>query len=60
MTMSDNKLKRYTLLRRADGDAERREAPSSSGRPGVRRLTLVRRAQQWPPLPLGDTPAPRR
>jgi hypothetical protein len=58
MTMPDNKLKRYTLLRRADD--ERREASSPAGRPGVRRLTLVRRAQLWPPMPRGDPPAPRR
>ncbi len=43
-------MKRYTLLRRAD-ESERAGTPPGAGRPSVRRLTLVRRAQVWPPLP---------
>jgi hypothetical protein len=45
MTASGLQMKRYTLLRRADA-----QAAATTG-PGVRRLTLVRRAQSWPPLP---------
>jgi hypothetical protein len=57
MTMPDTNMKRYTLLRRADGD--RRETDGPAERPSVRRLTLVRRAQTWPPLPAGVPRAPR-
>ncbi len=51
-------MKRYTLLRRTDG--ERRESASPGRGPNVRRLTLVRRAQVWPPPPAGEPRAPQR
>jgi len=39
--------KRYTLLARS---ADAPDSARPGGRPRVRRLTLVRRAQTWPPL----------
>jgi hypothetical protein len=44
MTATGIPMKRYTLLRRSDA------AVATTGS-GVRRLTLVRRTQSWPPLP---------
>ena len=52
MNLPNSDTKRYTLLRRANEGAGR--GPSGATRPGVRRLTLVRRAQLWPPRPGSD------
>jgi len=49
MKNSDISMKRYTLLRRSGGQPA--GAPAPEQRPRVRRLTLVRRAQSWAPLP---------
>ena len=46
-TSRTSQLKRYTLLARSPGDAA---AGRDGDRPRVRRLTLVRHAQAWPPL----------
>lgn len=52
MTGTSFPMKRYTLLRRAD-ERERGEPSPAADGPGVRRLTLIRRAQTWPALPSG-------